>query len=317
LTTVTLCVPEPSEVRRNCHRGGLSMSSSLSYRPRHPEQGVLSQIVRDHYETFRAHVEQARDGHGLPRFVAFLCEGRGFCSSCGGRRMTERAAHLVDYVFPDVPVRQWVLTLPSRVRYVLAWDHALCRAVIAVYVRAVLGWYRRQARMRGIADGRGGAVVIVQRFGSALNLNVQVHAMVLDGVFARDVAGVVRFHAVSPDAPPDLSTLLVTIARRIQQLLVRRGIADDSDGGDVDPFADDAPTLAGLAASSVRGVAALGPRAGRPVRRWGRIVCACPRTARWFWTCAGGGRMGRRSWCLIRSSSWSAWRRWCPGPASI
>jgi len=39
-----------------------------------------------------------------------------------------------------------------------------------------------------------------------------------------------------------------------------------------DPFADDVPTLAGLAASSVRGVAALGPRAGRPVRRWGREV---------------------------------------------
>jgi hypothetical protein len=34
--------------------------------------------------------------------------------------MTERAAHLVDYVFPDVPVRQWVLTLPSRMRYTLA-----------------------------------------------------------------------------------------------------------------------------------------------------------------------------------------------------
>jgi len=36
-----------------------------------------------------------------------------------------------------VPVRQWVLTLPSRVRYALAWDHALCRAVVAVFVRAV------------------------------------------------------------------------------------------------------------------------------------------------------------------------------------
>jgi hypothetical protein len=81
--------------------------------------------------------------------------------------MTERAAHLVDYVFPDVPVRQWVLTLPPRVRYVLAWDHALCRAVVAVFVRAVLGWYRRQARMHGVPNGRGGAVVIVQRFGSA------------------------------------------------------------------------------------------------------------------------------------------------------
>jgi hypothetical protein len=59
---------------------------------------------------------------------------------------TERAAHLVEYAFPDVPVRQWVLTLPPRVRYVLAWNHALCRAVVAVYMRAVLAWLRQQAR---------------------------------------------------------------------------------------------------------------------------------------------------------------------------
>ena len=32
-----------------------------------------------------------------------------------------RAAHLVDHVFPRVPVRQWVLSLPHRLRYRLAW----------------------------------------------------------------------------------------------------------------------------------------------------------------------------------------------------
>ena len=127
----------------------------------------MHQIVRDHYETFRAQATQERDGQRLPRFVerafedfltcgclaagfarfrcagcrserlvAFSCKGRGFCPSCGGRRMTERAAHLVDYVFPDVPVRQWVLTLPSRVRYALAWDHALCRAVSDKNIRS-------------------------------------------------------------------------------------------------------------------------------------------------------------------------------------
>src|SRR4030095_9319295 len=46
-------------------------------------------------------------------------KGRGFCPSCGGRRMTERAAHLVDGVIPPVPVRQWVLTLPFQLRYLL------------------------------------------------------------------------------------------------------------------------------------------------------------------------------------------------------
>jgi len=43
--------------------------------------------------------------------------------------MTDRAAHLVDRVFPAVPVRQWVLTLPPRLRFLVVWDHVLCRAV--------------------------------------------------------------------------------------------------------------------------------------------------------------------------------------------
>ncbi len=53
--------------------------------------------------------------------------------------MTERAAHLLDHVFPDVPVRQWVLSLPYRFGYQRAWDHELCHAVVGVFVRAVLG----------------------------------------------------------------------------------------------------------------------------------------------------------------------------------
>ena len=51
--------------------------------------------------------------------------------------MTERAAHLVDHVWPEVPVRQWVLTLPPRVRDALAWRHDLCTAVGGVLFRAV------------------------------------------------------------------------------------------------------------------------------------------------------------------------------------
>ena len=187
--------------------------------------------------------------------------------------MTDRAAHLVDHVVPPVPVRQWVLSLPPRIRYVLAWDHELCRAVVAVYVRAVLGWLRRDARGCGAADGRGGAVAIVQRFGAALNLNVHIHALVMDGVFVPDGAGVVRFCPVAPMGADDLALRLTTIERRIETLLARRGVSDGSDGFDApDRYADEAPTLAGLAAASVRGVAALGARAGVPVRRWGDAI---------------------------------------------
>jgi len=45
------------------------------------------------------------DACGLDRLVPFSCKGRGFCPSCGGRRMAEPAAHLVDRVFSDVAIR--------------------------------------------------------------------------------------------------------------------------------------------------------------------------------------------------------------------
>ena len=190
---------------------------SVSYEPRAAAQSVLHRVVRDHLETFLAQAAQVRDGGGVrgsveqefrdflrcgwlaggfarfqcrtcgaDRLVAFSCKARAVCPSCGGRRMTERAAHLVDHVFPDVPVRQWVLSLPHRVRYVLAWDHDVCRAVVAVSQRAILGFLRHRAREAGVADPRGGAVVIVQRFGGALNLNVH---LVFDPTELLDDAG--------------------------------------------------------------------------------------------------------------------------------
>ena len=75
--------------------------------------------------------------------------------------------------------------LPYRVRYQLAWDHDLCRAVAGVLLRAVDRVLRARARDQGVEAGRGGGVIVIQRFGGALNLNVHFHALVLDGVFAR------------------------------------------------------------------------------------------------------------------------------------
>ena len=49
-------------------------------------------------------------------------------------------------------------------------------------------------------DGRSEAGAILQRFGGALNLNVHLQALVIDGVFER-AGGAVRFHP-SPGALP-------------------------------------------------------------------------------------------------------------------
>jgi len=47
----------------------------------------------------------------------------------------------------------------------LAFDHALCRAVVGISVWAVLGWYRRRARRGWWTDGHSGSVTVIQRFG--------------------------------------------------------------------------------------------------------------------------------------------------------
>ena len=165
---------------------------------------------------------------------------RGFCPSCVARRMTALTAHLTDDVFPAVRARQWVLSLPHRVRYLLAWDHELCRAVVGVFLRAVMGFLRDRARARGIVGGRSGAVAVVQRFGAALNLNV--HALVLDRIFTLDAAGAATFRQAEPVRAPrrhahrrgfDLHAAIVAPAghaRRLERLCryaLRPPVAED------------------------------------------------------------------------------------------
>jgi hypothetical protein len=65
-----------------------------------------------------------------------------------------------------VPVRQWVLSLPIPLRVLLA-----AAGLVA-------------------DEGQGGAVTLVQRFGSAANLNIHLHCLVLDGVYRCGVDGV-------------------------------------------------------------------------------------------------------------------------------
>ena len=49
--------------------------------------------------------------------------------------------------------------------------------------RSVFRFYQERGRALGLAAGQTGSVTVVQRFGSALNLNVHLHCLVLDGLF--------------------------------------------------------------------------------------------------------------------------------------
>ena len=253
------------------------------YRPRDAEHTVLHQVIAEHLEVFLRAVAETGDGAGLPQFVErefrefltcgvleqgvarfrcegcahehlvpFSCKGRAWCPSCGGRRMTERAAHLVDAVLPWVPVRQWVLTVPYRFRYQMAWNHGLSRAVLRVYTRVLLDVYARGARECGGPGGRTGSVTVMQRAASGLNVNLHFHTLVLDGVFTEAPGGA-----------------LATIRQRVQRLLVCRGLEPGDDAtGPADRLAEESPGLAGIVGASAQGRVALGQRARARVRRF-------------------------------------------------
>ena len=89
--------------------------------------------------------------------------------------MADTAAHLVDRVFPHVPVRQWVLSFPHALRYRLAYDSHLID-VLDIFIKTVFAsLIRRAAEFGAVRKPQCGAVSFIQRFGSALDLNVHIH----------------------------------------------------------------------------------------------------------------------------------------------
>ena len=163
------------------------------------------------------------DACGHDRLVAFSCKGRAFCPSCGGRRMADTAAWLVDHVLLDVPVRQWVLTLPWQLRRRVAYDSKLCTKLLGIFIRTVGEWLASVVP----SEGKHGAVTFIQRAGSALNLNPHFHSLVPNGLYALGDDGEVRFHEAPPPSTLDVEEITTRIAERITAHL--RRIDDDTD----------------------------------------------------------------------------------------
>jgi hypothetical protein len=70
---------------------------------------------------------------------------------------------------------------------------------IATHVIKKAGFTRKTAQ--------AGAVTLIQRFGSALNLNVHFHMLFLDGVYVERPDGVLRFHWVKQPTGSELARL--------------------------------------------------------------------------------------------------------------
>jgi len=147
--------------------------------------------------------------------------------------MSGTAAHLVDHVVPDVPLRQWVLSVPFELRLTLARHASALTAVGRIFVEEVFRWQRERARELATSEVRSGAVQFPQRFGGSLNLNVHYHVAIPDGVFMRsEPDGRADFVPLPRPTQSDLEDLALNVEIRVARWLRRRRLVTDSDEAD-------------------------------------------------------------------------------------
>jgi len=265
------------------------------YQRHRPEQTLLYRIIEQYYPEFTAHLAAqgtvlpgyvqrefddylkcGRLEHGFLRvrcdtchaehLVAFSCKRRGFCPSCGARRMAESAALLVDEVLPDQPMRQWVLSFPFQLRFLFASRPAIMGKVLSIVYRVIATHLIKKAGFTK-KTAQTGAVTLIQRFGSALNLNIHFHMLFLDGVYLDSANGsAVRFWWVKAPTSAELTQLTHTLARRVSRFLERQGLLErDAENSYLASDAVEAGPMEQLRGLSITYRIAVGPQQGRKV----------------------------------------------------
>ncbi|MCF6263497.1 MAG: IS91 family transposase [Xanthomonadales bacterium] len=263
-----------------------------------PETTLLYQIVQEYWPEFQA--ELTSQGRYLPayvtkefdeylkcgrlehgflrvrcescrdeRLVAFSCKKRGFCPSCGARRMADSAALLVEEILPYQPMRQWVLSVPFPLRFLFASNPKAMTGALGIVYRAISTHLAHKA---GFAKpmAQTGAVTLIQRFGSALNLNIHFHSLFLDGVYIGDAnEHPLRFRRVKAPTGGELLQLTHTIAHRVVRYLERQGLLERDTGNiyltpEAVDASDEDPSNQ-LLGSSITYRIAVGPQQGRKV----------------------------------------------------
>jgi len=269
-----------------------------------PEKTVLYEAISQNWKTFLGNLETDPESFGIPKYVknemkaylkcgllqhgflrvhcescqkerlvAFSCKKRGFCPSCGGRRMSETAARLNDHVFPEVNIRQWVLSLPMPLRYWLSSNPKLISSVLEILIRALKQFHLRKVKGIGFKRLETGSVTFIQRFGSALNLNIHFHILFLDGVYSKnnDDANP-TFHPLPAPTDKEIKNLVEWLATRITRHLKRKGYLNDNaaEAHESDELSTEKNSLiAACVAASIQNKIALGNRAGHYVRKIG------------------------------------------------
>ena len=273
--------------------GNSIATKEYAYSRHKPEETTLYKIVQNNWLTFQERVEQDA-GYPLPDFVikefneylrcgilahgflraqcescraehlvAFSCKRRGFCPSCGARRMSETAAHLVDSVLPEENIRQWVLSFPLQIRLCLAVRPKIMARALKITHHAISNYYLKKSGLQK-SNGKAGAVTLILRFGGSLNLNVHFHQLFIDGCYELgDEGEPIRFIATPPPTVSEINQVTEQIIKRLTKYLIRQQIIVRDDDNKFQLEISDEDTFSRLQASSVTYRFATGPSKGK------------------------------------------------------
>ncbi len=125
-------------------------------------------------------------------------------------------------------MRQWVLSVPKRLRYHLEHDPAVQNIALHIFLSAIKR-VLRQCSPGASATSRLGAVVFIHRFGALLNTHLHYHCVVIDGVFDADTEGGVVFHPASGLDATAIGEVQAAVRRRLLRAVERRGLLAPED----------------------------------------------------------------------------------------
>ena len=162
-------------------------------------------------------------------------------------------------------MRQWVLSVPYPLRFLFASRPEVMGRVLGIVYRCIATHLIKKAGFSR-KTAQAGAVTLIQRFGSALNLNVHFHMLFLDGVYVERPDGSLRFRWVKAPSGAELTRLTQTLARRIGRHLERQGLVErDAENSYLAGDDLEAGPMEQLLGSSITYRIAVGPQQGRKV----------------------------------------------------
>ena len=126
--------------------------------------------------------------------------------------MADSAAHLVDEVLPEKPIRQWVLSVPFQLRFLFATQPQVMSKVLAIVHRVI-------------------STFLIKRAGLTVKSGAQTGAV---------------FYPVKSPTSQDLEKVAQKIAERLSRYLEKAGyLVRDAEADYLDLYTDEEDAMAG------------------------------------------------------------------------